>query len=64
MHLFVIEFLEFSVLTFMSSAKREAFPFQPFSLISLAGIYPSVQTEYAYLGPNIRGKSLILYHKV
>lgn len=56
MHLFVIEFLEFSVLTFMSSAETEAFPFQPFSLISLARIYPSIQTEYAYLGPSFRGK--------
>lgn len=38
MHLLVVEFLEFSILTFMSSAKRETFPFQPFSLIALASI--------------------------
>lgn len=56
MHLFVIEFLEFAVLIFMSSAKIEAFSFQPFFLISLARIYPGVQTEYAYLSPNFMGK--------
>ena len=56
MHLFVIEFLEFSVLTFMSSAKEKLFLFNIFPLFLLSRIYPGVQTEYAYLGPNFRGK--------